>query len=35
MPRSGPITMTLPPFAGAVRKLIFLNVGIFFALAIL
>jgi membrane associated rhomboid family serine protease len=35
MPRSGPITMTLPPFAGAVRKLIFLNVGVFFALAIL
>ena len=35
MPRSGPITMTLPPFAGTVRKLIFLNVGVFFALAIL
>jgi membrane associated rhomboid family serine protease len=27
--------MTLPPFAGTVRKLIFLNVGVFFALAIL
>jgi membrane associated rhomboid family serine protease len=35
MPRSGPITMALPPFAGTVRKLIFLNVGVFFALAIL
>jgi membrane associated rhomboid family serine protease len=27
--------MALPPFAGTVRKLIFLNVGVFFALAIL
>jgi membrane associated rhomboid family serine protease len=35
MPRSGPISMTLPPFAGATRRLILWNVAIFFALAIL
>ncbi len=35
MPRSSPITMTFPPFAGTVRKLVFANVGIFFAIAIL
>ena len=27
--------MTFPPFAGTVRKLVFANVGIFFAIAIL
>jgi membrane associated rhomboid family serine protease len=35
MARSGPISMTLPPFAGATRRLILWNVAIFFALAIL
>lgn len=35
MPRSAPITMTFPPFAGTVRKLVFANVGIFFAIAVL
>jgi membrane associated rhomboid family serine protease len=36
MPRSSnPITMTFPPFAGIVRTLVFANVGIFFAVAIL
>jgi membrane associated rhomboid family serine protease len=35
MPRSAPITLTFPPFAGVVRKLVFANVGIFFAIAVL
>jgi membrane associated rhomboid family serine protease len=35
MPRSGPITMTFPPFAGAVRKLILANLVVFFGLALL
>jgi membrane associated rhomboid family serine protease len=35
MPRSGPITMALPPFAGATRKLILINVITFFSFAIL
>jgi membrane associated rhomboid family serine protease len=35
MPRSGPISLALPPFGGTVRKLILLNVGAFFALAVL
>lgn len=34
MPRSAPITLTFPPFAGVVRKLVFANVGIFFAIAV-
>jgi membrane associated rhomboid family serine protease len=35
MPRSGPITMALPPFAGATRKLIILNLVTFFGFAVL
>ena len=35
MPRSNPITMTLPPFAGMVRRLIFANLAVFFVLALL
>jgi membrane associated rhomboid family serine protease len=35
MPRSAPITMTFPPFAGTVRRLVLANVSIFFAIAIL
>ena len=35
MPRSGPISLTLPSFGGAVRKLVLLNVAVFFALAII
>jgi len=35
MPRSGPITMTFPPFAGAVRTLILANLAVFFASALL
>ena len=35
MPRSGPITMTLPPFAGATRKLILANLAVFFTLAVM
>ena len=35
MPRSGPITMTFPPFAGATRKLVLVNVAVFFTLALL
>ncbi|MDP9038524.1 MAG: rhomboid family intramembrane serine protease [Acidobacteriota bacterium] len=34
MPRSSPITMTLPPFAGVVRRLVLANVAVFFALAV-
>lgn len=35
MPRPNSITMSLPPFSGAVRTLIIANVAVFFALAIL
>jgi membrane associated rhomboid family serine protease len=35
MPSSGPITMTLPPFAGATRRLILANVAVFFGLAVM
>jgi membrane associated rhomboid family serine protease len=35
MRRSGPISLAMPSFGGAVRRLILLNVGVFFALAIL
>lgn len=35
MPRSSPITMTFPPFAGATRKLVLANVAVFFTLAIM
>src|SRR5580698_3727417 len=35
MARNSPITMTFPPFAGTVRALVFTNVGVFFAIAIL
>jgi membrane associated rhomboid family serine protease len=35
MPRSGPITLSLPAFAGVTRKLILANVAIFFALGLL
>ena len=35
MPRSGPISLSLPAFAGVTRKLILANVAAFFALAIL
>lgn len=35
MPRTGSITMSLPPFAGATRRLILANVAAFFGVAIL
>jgi membrane associated rhomboid family serine protease len=35
MPRSAPITMTFPPFEGAVRKLVLANIAAFFVLALL
>src|ERR1035438_5105190 len=35
MARSDPITITLPPFAGTVRRLVIANVGVFFAMALL
>ena len=35
MPRPGPTSLALPPFAGATRRLILINVAIFFTLAIL
>ena len=35
MPRSGPISLALPSFGGAVRRLILINVAAFFALAVL
>jgi membrane associated rhomboid family serine protease len=35
MPRSSPTTMTFPPFSGTTRKLVFANVGVFFAIAVL
>jgi len=34
-PRSGPIVMTFPPFAGFIRRLVLANVIVFFALALL
>ncbi len=35
MPRSSPTTLQLPPFGGATRRLILLNVGVFFLLLLL
>jgi membrane associated rhomboid family serine protease len=35
MPRSAPTTITLPPFAGTVRKLVYTNTAIFFIVLIL
>jgi membrane associated rhomboid family serine protease len=35
MARNSPITLTFPPFSGTVRRLVFTNVGIFFAIAVL
>jgi membrane associated rhomboid family serine protease len=35
MPRSGPISLSLPAFAGVTRKLILANVGAFFAILLL
>jgi len=35
MPRSGPISMTFPPFAGATRKIVLANVIFFFGFALL
>jgi membrane associated rhomboid family serine protease len=35
MPRSGPITMTFPPFSGLVRRLVLANLAVFFGLALL
>lgn len=35
MPRSGPITMTFPPFAGATRKLVLANVAVFFTILLM
>src|ERR1700721_1228099 len=35
MPRSGPISLSLPAFSGVTRKLILANVGVFFALLLL
>lgn len=35
MPRSSPTTLSLPPFSGATRKLVLLNVAAFFGMAIL
>jgi membrane associated rhomboid family serine protease len=35
MPRSGPITMTFPPFAGTVRRLILANLTVFFGMYLL
>ncbi len=35
MPRSSPTTLALPPFAGVTRKLVLLNIGVFFTLAVL
>jgi membrane associated rhomboid family serine protease len=34
MPRSGPITMALPPFAGATRQLVLINLAAFFGFAL-
>jgi membrane associated rhomboid family serine protease len=35
MPRSGPISLSLPAFTGVTRRLILANIAVFFALAIL
>ena len=35
MPRSTPVTMTFPPFAGTVRWLVLANTAVFFAIAVL
>ncbi len=35
MPRSGPISLSLPPFAGVTRKIILANVAVFFAFGLL
>ena len=35
MPRSGPISLSLPAFSGVTRKLILANVAVFFALGLL
>lgn len=35
MPRSSPTTLSLPPFSGATRKIVLLNVAAFFGMAIL
>ena len=35
MPRNAPITLTFPPFSGTVRQLVFTNVAVFFAIAVL
>jgi membrane associated rhomboid family serine protease len=35
MPRTSPITMTFPPFAGTVRRLVLANVAVFFTIAVL
>jgi len=35
MPRSGQISLSLPSFSGAVRRLILINVAVFFGLAVL
>jgi membrane associated rhomboid family serine protease len=35
MPRSSPTTLSLPPFSGATRKLVLLNVAAFFGMAII
>ena len=35
MPRSGPTTLTLPPFEGTVRQLVLANLFVYFGLAIL
>ncbi|MDE3106050.1 MAG: rhomboid family intramembrane serine protease [Acidobacteriota bacterium] len=35
MPRSGSISMSTPPFAGATRRLVLINLAVFFGLAVL
>jgi membrane associated rhomboid family serine protease len=35
MPRNSPITLTFPPFSGTVRQLVYTNVAVFFAIALL
>ncbi|MDP9051065.1 MAG: rhomboid family intramembrane serine protease [Acidobacteriota bacterium] len=35
MPRNSPITLTFPPFSGTVRQLVYANVAVFFAIAVL
>src|ERR1700738_3007891 len=34
MPRSGPITLSLPPFSGATRRLILVSLFVFFGFAL-